>query len=120
VVTGVEIGGVNINLVELSGFVGAFVIPWVMSILQQDHFSRGTNTAIRFVVAAGAAVIMAGAKRELDVNDVVASFVAVVVTAQAVYHQLLGKEASGIGPAVQSVTTFGGPTAPPGRREAGG
>ena len=105
---GLDIGGVNINLVELSAFVGAFVIPWVMALLQQDHFSAGVNTFIRFAVAAVAAVIMAAARSEIDLNDIVASFVAVLVTAQGVYSQLLGKNASGIGPAIQSATAWGG------------
>lgn len=90
---------------EMWALLVGFVLPLVISALEQSTWSNGIRSAVAFVVCVIAGGITAWIAGDFDTNDIVTAALIVLTTALATYKGLW--KPTGIAPKIEAATSPG-------------
>jgi hypothetical protein len=94
------------HLGNLSGLVG-FLLPLVIAMVQQERWRPQVRAAIGFAVCLAAALLTVWAEGELTGKDYLSAAIIIFTVAKASYVTFW--KSTGIAPAIEHHTNFGGP-----------
>ena len=90
------------HLAQLSAAVG-FLLPLLLAVIQQTHWSRGVQSIVAAVACVIAAVITAAVNGDLDPHSLVTSLTVIYTLSQVTYRNFW--KPTGVAPKIEANTT---------------